>query len=185
MRIISGLYKGKKILEPIDRETRPLKDLAKESIFNVINHSNKFKVDINNAVVLDLFSGVGSFGLECLSRGADKIVFVERNKDATNTLNANLKTLSLENKAEVLNENIKNFLNRKQLKKFDIFFMDPPFANNNFIEELKLIKQKKIYKKNHIVIIHRESKTSDNFDKILDLILIKKYGRSKIIFGKF
>ena len=185
MRIISGKLKGKYIAFIKSSITRPLKDSVKENIFNIIAHSNLININLNKSNILDLYSGIGSFGLECLSRGADKIVFVERNKDATNTLNANLKTLSLENKAEVLNENIKNFLNRKQLKKFDIFFMDPPFANNNFLEELELIKQKRIYKKNHIVIIHRESKTSDNFDKIIDLILIKKYGRSKIIFGKF
>ena len=63
MRIISGLYKGKKILEPKDKQTRPLKDLTKESIFNIINHSNKFKINVSNSIVLDLFSGVGSFGL--------------------------------------------------------------------------------------------------------------------------
>ena len=66
MRVISGNFKGKKILEPKDIKTRPLKDLTKESIFNIIKHSNKFKVSIENSVVLDLFSGVGSFGLECL-----------------------------------------------------------------------------------------------------------------------
>ena len=70
MRIISGIFKGKKILIPKDNKTRPLKDLTKESIFNIINHSSKFKINLNNSKVLDLFSGVGSFGIECLSRGA-------------------------------------------------------------------------------------------------------------------
>ncbi len=77
MRIISGSFKGKKILEPNDKQTRPLKDLTKESIFNVITHSNKFKIDFNNSTILDLFSGVGSFGLECLSRGVKEVFFVE------------------------------------------------------------------------------------------------------------
>ena len=75
MRIISGLYKGRKILEPIDRETRPLKDLTR-SIFNVINHSNKFKVDINNAVVLDDF-GCRLVWFGILSRGVNEVIFVE------------------------------------------------------------------------------------------------------------
>ena len=66
MRIISGLFKGKKILEPRDIRTRPLKDLTKESIFNIIKHSKKFKIDLKNSNILDLFSGVGSFGIECL-----------------------------------------------------------------------------------------------------------------------
>ena len=77
MRIISGIFKGKKILEPLDIETRPLKDLTKESIFNIIKHSKKFKVNLEGATILDLFSGVGSFGIECLSRKAKMVFFVE------------------------------------------------------------------------------------------------------------
>ena len=65
MRIIGGSFKGKKILQPDDTLTRPLKDLTKESIFNIINHSNKFSINLNYAYILDLFSGVGSFGIEC------------------------------------------------------------------------------------------------------------------------
>ena len=76
MRIISGKLKGKKIFIPKDKKTRPLKDLTKESIFNIINHSNKFEINLNDSNVLDLFSGVGSFGIECLSRGAKKVIFV-------------------------------------------------------------------------------------------------------------
>ena len=56
MRIISGQHKGKRILEPKDKNTRPMKDLVKESIFNIIDHSNKFKVNLKNANILDLFS---------------------------------------------------------------------------------------------------------------------------------
>ena len=77
MRIIGGNFKGKKILEPKDKGTRPLKDLTKESIFNIINHSKKFKINLENSKVLDLFSGVGSFGIECLSRGVEEVIFVE------------------------------------------------------------------------------------------------------------
>ena len=80
MRIVSGKFKGKKILEPKDIKTRPLKDLTKESIFNIINHSNKFKIKIEGSVILDLFSGVGSFGIECLSRNVNKVYFVENYK---------------------------------------------------------------------------------------------------------
>ena len=80
MRIISGNFKGKKILQPKDNLTRPLKDLTKESIFNLINHSKKINLDFKNSMVLDLFSGVGSFGIECLSRGAKYVVFYENYK---------------------------------------------------------------------------------------------------------
>jgi 16S rRNA (guanine966-N2)-methyltransferase len=77
MRIISGKSKGKKIFDPIDINTRPLKDLTKESIFNIITHSNKFNTALEKSNILDLFSGVGSFGLECLSRGSKSVTFVE------------------------------------------------------------------------------------------------------------
>ena len=77
MRIISGNSKGRRILEPKDISTRPLKDLTKESIFNILVHSNKFNVKLESSNVLDLFSGVGSFGLECLSRGSSNLTFVE------------------------------------------------------------------------------------------------------------
>ena len=78
MRIISGTSKGKKILSPRDKTTRPLKDLTKESIFNIIQHSNLLKLKIEDSHILDLFSGVGSFGLECLSRGASNVFFYEK-----------------------------------------------------------------------------------------------------------
>ena len=81
MRIISGNLKGKKILTPKDEFTRPLKDLTKESIFNIIKHSKLLDIKLENSNILDLFSGVGSFGLECLSRGALAVTFLENYKD--------------------------------------------------------------------------------------------------------
>ena len=77
MRIISGNFKGKKIFQPKDKSTRPLKDLTKESIFNIIEHSNLFNIKIEKSHILDLFSGVGSFGLECVSRRALSVTFFE------------------------------------------------------------------------------------------------------------
>ena len=77
MRIISGQFKGKKILEPKDKNTSPLRDLTKESIFNIIKHSNKLLFKLEKSNILDLFSGVGSFGLEALSRKAKFVTFVE------------------------------------------------------------------------------------------------------------
>ena len=77
MRIISGKFKGKKIILPKDIQTRPLKDLTKESIFNIIKHSKKFSINLKESEILDLFSGTGSFGIECLSREAKFVTFVE------------------------------------------------------------------------------------------------------------
>ena len=103
MRIISGLFKGKKILQPADKITRPLKDLTKESVFNVIEHSNKFSVNIKDSIILDLYSGVGSFGLECISRGAKKVTFVESDNIAVKVLRENLAKLGIVNQTNLNN----------------------------------------------------------------------------------
>ena len=78
MRIISGSNKGKKLIMPKDKTTRPLKDMAKESIFNILAHANYINFHLKDSKVLDLFSGIGSFGLECISRDAKEIFFVEK-----------------------------------------------------------------------------------------------------------
>ena len=96
MRIISGRFKGKPITFVKSLNTRPLKDSVKENIFNIISHSKLIKVELNNSTILDLYSGIGSFGLEALSRGAKKVTFVEKDKKALNILkkyvpNKNLK----------------------------------------------------------------------------------------------
>jgi len=93
MRIIAGDYKGRKIFEPIDKETRPLKDLTKESIFNIIEHSRNERISIKKSNVLDIFSGTGSFGLECISRGASKVYFIEQHKPSIKILIKNINKL--------------------------------------------------------------------------------------------
>ena len=94
MRIISGIFKGKKISLPKDNLTRPLRDLVKESIFNIIEHSNKFLTKIKNSEILDLFSGTGSFGIECLSREAKYVTFFENYKEVLPILKKNLQNLN-------------------------------------------------------------------------------------------
>ena len=89
MRIISGKYKNKKIFLPTDKLTRPLKDIVRESIFNIIEHSNIIKNKILSSTVLDLYSGSGSFGIECLSRGASKVSFCESYSPAFKILKTN------------------------------------------------------------------------------------------------
>ena len=185
MRIISGLNRGKKLIMPNDKTTRPLKDLAKESIFNILTHANYINFHLKDSKVLDLFSGIGSFGLECISRGAFKITFVEKDKSVLKILQKNLVNLSIIDKANVNMDEIMNFLNKNKKEKFDIIFFDPPFSQNTFIDELKFIYDSKMYSKNHVIIIHRERKSEDKLDKILNLNLVRNYGRSKIIFGSF
>jgi len=185
MRIISGKLKGKTISFLKSSITRPLKDSVKESIFNIIIHSNLLNVNIKNSNILDLYSGIGSFGLECISRGAEKITFVEKDKNAAEILKKNLINLGIKKNATVVIDEIENFLKKDLSEKFEIIFLDPPFADESYLQELKSIKQNKNYKKNHLIIIHRERKSFENFKGILSPIVTKQYGRSKIIFGKF
>ena len=93
MRIISGNFRGKKLFLPDDKLTRPLKDLVKESIFNLIQHSKKINLTVENSLILDLFSGSGSFGIECISRGAKKVIFFENYSEALKILEKNLNLL--------------------------------------------------------------------------------------------
>ena len=100
MRIISGALKGKKIKYLKNSNTRPLKDSVKENIFNILIHSPKLNINIEKSNVLDLYSGIGSFGIECISRGADKVIFFEQNITASNILKENLMNLSITHKSK-------------------------------------------------------------------------------------
>ena len=184
MRIISGIFKGKKIFEPKDASTRPLKDLTKESIFNIIVHSNKLKIDIKNSFVLDLFSGVGSFGIECISRGAKHVTFIENYNGVLPILKKNLSSLKIDEKYQVIEQNILNGINLKNsINTFDIIFLDPPYKEKNLKKILKNISTEKLIKDNGIIIIHRHKNEKDEFSENLKIIEEKKYGISKIIFG--
>ena len=183
MRIISGTFRGKKILEPKDIKTRPLKDLTKESIFNILNHSNKFKIDLENSNILDLFSGVGSFGIECLSRGAKYVVFAEKYNGVLPVLKKNLQSLKSIENYEILEKDIYNINFLKTLdKKFDIVFMDPPYKDSDINDLLENIFNQKILNENGILIIHRHKDEKDLIPNKLKVIEEKKYGLSKIIF---
>ena len=185
MRIIGGLFKGRSLNFLKNPNTRPLKDSVKENIFNILEHSNLLKSKIKNSNTLDLYAGTGSFGIECISRGAEKVTFVEQDKNALKILKENLIKLSITDKTKTYFNRIENILTYNLSEKYHIFFLDPPFADFEFLKNLKLIKKKKIFKEKHIVIIHREKKINDNFENCLKIIQIKQYGRSKIYFGKF
>ena len=183
MRIISGLLKGKKILEPKDLKTRPLKDLTKESIFNIIKHTNKFKIFFELANVLDIFSGVGSFGLECLSRGAKKVTFIENYKEAISILRKNLSNLNLEENYEIIEENAYKINTLKNItNKFDLIFLDPPYKDTNIQKILNNLSTTNIIKTNGILILHRHKKAEDIIPPNYTIVEKKKYGISKVIF---
>ena len=185
MRVIGGDLKGKKLLIPLDKSTRPLKDMVRESIFNILNHSSKVSKNINNSKVLDLFSGTGSFGIECLSRGAQEVIFFENYSNSLKILKKNIFNLKLKDKTRVYESNaydLKETILENEI--FDIIFLDPPFKDkeiNILIEQIKMLKIANI---NTLIIIHRNKKSVDNISKFLNVLDEKNYGLSKILFSK-
>ena len=182
MRIISGNFKGRKILTPNDIKTRPLKDLTKESIFNILKHSNKFNVEIKNSVILDLFAGVGSFGIECLSNEAKYVTFVENYNGVLPILKKNLSNLKLDKKYEIIEQNI--FTGLKLAKSnYDIIFLDPPYKDKNISELIDKIFEINLLSKSGIIITHRNKNVKDKYSKNFRILEEKTYGISKISFG--
>ena len=188
MRIIGGKLKNKKLHFPKNLKTRPLKDSVRENIFNILSHSNNVGVDIKNSEVLDLYAGTGSFGLECISREASRVIFVENDLDALTNLKKNIKNLNSQNETILLTQDVLEFFNLSNLElykeKFNVIFLDPPYQDKKCVEVIKKIKKKDLLNKKHIIIIHRETKSEDHIDKHLDIIESRIYGRSKIFFGK-
>jgi 16S rRNA (guanine966-N2)-methyltransferase len=185
MRIISGKNKGKKIIPPIDKNTRPLRDIVKEAIFNLIEHSNKFDVTLKNANILDLFSGSGSFGLECISRGAKQVTFMENYKEALKVLKNNIFNIQADEISEVIEKNCFDYFNlkKKLSNKFDIIFLDPPYKEKKINFLIKRIKEEKILDENGILVIHRHKKDAIEITKKLKILDNRLYGISKIIIG--
>mgnify|MGYP001395527929 CR=1 FL=1 len=183
MRIISGNFKGKKILEPKNIKTRPLKDLTKESIFNIIKHSKKFTIDLKNSNILDLFSGVGSFGIECLSREVKRVVFVENYSEVLPILKKNLAYLKLIDNYEIIEKDIydKNIFSKLD-SKFNIIFLDPPYKDKKLENILIRIDKDKILDQSGIIIIHRHKNEQVIIPENFQIIEKKKYGISKILF---
>ena len=185
MRIIGGNLRGKKLLTPLDKSTRPLKDIVKESIFNILDHSSKISKNINNSKVLDLFSGTGSFGIECLSRGAQEVIFFENYSNSLKILKKNIFNLKLGSKTKVYERNaydLKETIIEKEI--FDIIFIDPPFQDkeiNILIDQIKILKIADI---NTLIIIHRNRRSEDDVSKFLNVLDEKRYGLSKILFSK-
>ncbi len=184
MRIISGKFKGKKISLPKDKKTRPLRDLVKESVFNLIQHSKKFNCKIDDSNVLDLFSGSGSFGLECISRNANKVVFIENYVEALSVLKKNTLILKNTESFKIYEEDCFNFLKSKKLnEKFDIIFLDPPYKEGKINLIIESIKKNNVLSKDGVIIIHRHKKDDVDISLNLNILDERNYGISKIIIG--
>ena len=172
MRIISGRFKGKKISFISSSNTRPLRDYVRENIFNIIAHGKKTKLNLEKANILDLYSGVG--------------VFVEKDPRASSNLKKNIIDLKVTNRVKIISQDVKIYIKKIYNKnKFDLIFLDPPYRDVSFLNIITLIKEKKMFNKNHKIIIHRERGCEEVLSDYLKIDLEKNYGRSKIIFGSF
>jgi len=185
MRIISGYLKGRKIILPNNKLTRPLKDLTKESIFNILQHSNLINFNIEKSKILDLFSGVGSFGLECISRGAKSVTFCESYSEAIKILEKNILEFDCKKKTQVITANIFDIKKFSQLykKKFNLIFLDPPYKEKKLVKLIEDILFLKLLNNNGIILIHRHKKEEEIYSKKFNILKVKTYGISKIIFG--
>ncbi len=187
MRIIAGKLKGTILHLPKDKNTRPLKDLVRESIFNLLNHSNKISIKLENSNILDLYAGTGSFGLECLSRQANSVCFVEKKKDAIEILEKNIKKLRVKKKIKIFFDDIFELIEKGKIseQKFDLIFCDPPFKDINIEKLINLIFDYNLMNKNGILILHRNKNSKEKLPNCFKIIDERIYGISKIIFGKF
>ena len=185
MRIISGNFRGKKLFFPNNKSTRPLKDIVKESIFNLLLHSKKLNFNIENSMVLDLFSGSGSFGIECISRGAQKVIFLEQHPDALKSLEKNINLLKeIKNYSIIKDDFFDFFSSDKDLDfKFNLIFIDPPYKEKKINEIIEKILEKKILLENGIIIIHRHKNDDIALTSKINIFEKRIYGLSKILFG--
>jgi len=192
MRIIAGKYKGIILNLPKGKETRPLKDRVRESIFNLLIHSKKILLQLEKSNVLDLYSGTGSFGLECLSRGVQKVIFIEKNKIAIKILEKNIAKLKVGNKIKIFPQDVFNLVKTHDRLfhsnpfnfKYDLIFCDPPFKDTNINQLIELIFKKNLLKKSGIIILHRPKNSNEKLSNYLKVVEERDYGISKIIFGE-
>jgi 16S rRNA (guanine(966)-N(2))-methyltransferase RsmD len=124
MKIIAGLRRGHKFEGPPSRGVRPTSDLVREAIFNILRD------EVEDRLVVDLFAGTGSLGLEALSRGARRVIFVERNRETAALVRKNVGTLRFEDRATIVNADALRWIHGFQAGEEPILvFLDPPFAD--------------------------------------------------------
>ena len=148
MRVITGTARGTQLKTPDGMATRPTSDRVKEAMFSIIHF------EIPGASVLDLFGGTGQLGIEALSRGARKAVFVDAGEPACKVIRENLKRTKMEQQGNVVRSDYLDYLNRCR-EKFDIILLDPPYAEVFLENALKKITEIDILSSNGIIVAER------------------------------
>lgn len=161
LRIDGGFLKGRYIRFPDSKELRPLTSYIKKAIFDILG-------DIKGFFVADVFCGSGIFGIEAISRGAEKVAFVEKSKILCSSIHQNLINLGIQDRGEIFCIESEYFFRRNN-KVFDVVFVDPPFSQNLREELIKSLKNS--FK---TLIIRRHKSTMSNDVDIMNNVLRKK-----------
>lgn len=166
MQIITGKYRARKLIGVDAETTRPTLARVKESIFNLI------QMCIADSVVLDLFAGSGAFGAECISRGAKKVYFVDKEEKAIKTIKIN--TAKMLEDFEIIKSDfvsaLEKFANQKIM--FDLVYLDPPYASNFAVEALNKLKELNLLAENAVIVVEHADK--NDLIKLPDCYIIKK-----------
>ena len=178
MRVISGTSRGKKLSSLEGLETRPTLDRVKEALFNIL------QFDIKESKILDLFSGSGALAIEALSIGAKEAVLCDSLNKAITIINKNLDATKLKNKAKVLNEDYLVALNilKKESKKFDIIFLDPPYKSDYISKSIKKILEYNLLSDDGIIVAETDDENKIENIKDIKIYDVRKYGIVHIVF---
>lgn len=180
MRVIAGSARSLKLVTVDSMDTRPTTDRIKETLFNVLSP------DIPGSNFLDLFSGSGAIGIEALSRGADRAVFVENGRKALECINKNLDFTKLKDRAQILSTDAVSSVStlERQEDVFDIIFMDPPYGRLLERDVLGRLSGSDIVSDDTIIVVESDLDTEfDYLEEIgLEIYKIKKYKTNKHTF---
>jgi 16S rRNA (guanine966-N2)-methyltransferase len=175
MRIIAGQYKGKKLAAGNDLTIRPITTKLKESVFNTLGDF------ITEKVVLDLFSGSGSFGLEALSRGAKRIIFVEQAPSSIKVLQENLNALSVPSDCFHIHFGDAHKFIHNNSTGYELILMDPPFNFSYLQDFLDIVISRKVLAKSGMLVLHHEvSNPIQESSMAYDIFKQRKFGRNLI-----
>lgn len=152
MRIIAGSRKGHTLITPTGRNTRPTLDRIKESMFGIL------QFELEDATVLDLFSGSGNLGLEALSRGASFAVFCDHNRQSAAVIRENIAKLRFEDRSLFYNMDYAAAIAAQSAsgRRFDIVFLDPPYASDLAERSIELLLSKDALKPNAVIVVEHE-----------------------------
>ena len=179
IRIIGGKWKGKKIYFDLNDDLRPTPDRAKETLFNWLGQ------DLKKMYCLDLFSGTGALGFEALSRGAEKVTFVERNKEYLQKIKNVY--LEMSEKADCdffCAECLEWIQNNNSGTKYDLIFIDPPFNKNLIHDLLAAILEKELLSKNGQIYFEFEKKLDLEIPESLNLKKKKSLGKKSYVLAE-